>query len=75
MERWQLKLKLKTFATETRTSLTFKVGKREAGKSAARFTSIRLVKQEDFCGAIALTYFAKKLLRFTLTVFKERKHL
>ena len=36
-------------ATKTETSLT-------------RFTSIKLVKQEDFCGAIALTYFAENCL-------------
>ena len=42
-------------ATETRTSLTFKMGEREAVKFATRFMSVRLVKQEDFCGAIALT--------------------
>ena len=33
-----------SLATKTQTSLT-------------RFTSIKLVKQEDFCGAITLTYF------------------
>ena len=47
------------------------MGEREAVKFATRFKSIRLVKQEDFCGAIGLTYFVEKLLRFTLTVFKE----
>ena len=31
-----------------------------------------LLKQKDFCGAIALTYFAEKLPRFTSTVFKEQ---
>ena len=36
-------------ATKTETSLT-------------RFTSIKPVKQEDFCGAIALTYFAENCL-------------
>ena len=35
---------------------------------------IRLLKQEDFCGAIALSYFVEKLLKFTLTVFKEQIH-
>ena len=40
-------------ATKTQTSLT-------------RFTSIRLVKQEDFCGEIALTYFAENCLDLPL---------
>ena len=31
-----------------------------------RFTSIRLVKQEDLCGAIALTYFAENCLDLLL---------
>ena len=47
----------------------------EAVKFATRFTSIRLMRQEDFCRAIALIYFVEKLLRFTLTVFKERRPL
>ena len=51
------------------------MGEREAVRFATGFTSIRLVKQEDFFGAIALTYFVAKLVRFTLTVFKERRHL
>ena len=38
-----------SLATKTQTSLT-------------RFTSIKLVKQEDFCGAIALTYFVENCL-------------
>ena len=38
-----------SLATKTQTSLT-------------RFTSIKLVKMEDFCGAIALTYFAENCL-------------
>ena len=50
------------------------MGEWETVKFATRFTSIRLAKQEDFCRAIALTYFVEKLLRFTLTVFKERRH-
>ena len=37
------------FATKFQTSLT-------------RSASIRLVKQEDFCGAIALTYFVENCL-------------
>ena len=37
------------FATKFQTSLT-------------RSTSIRLVKQEDYCGAIALTYFVENCL-------------
>ena len=28
---------------------------------ATRFTSIRLVKQKGFCGAIALAYFVEKI--------------
>ena len=28
-------------------------------KTATQFTSLRLVKQEDFCGAMALTYLAE----------------
>ena len=40
-------------ATKTQTSLT-------------RFTSIRLVKQEDFCGAIALIYFVENCLDLSL---------
>ena len=28
-------------------------------KFASRFTSIRLVKQEDICGTIGLTYFVE----------------
>ena len=47
----------------------------EIAKFATRFTSIKLVKQEDFCGAIALAHFAEKLLRFTLPVFKEQRRL
>ena len=31
----------------------------EHSQDAARFTSIRLVKQRDFCGAIALTSLLK----------------
>ena len=42
-----------SLATKTQTSLT-------------RFTSIRLVKQEDFCGAIALTYFVENCLDLLL---------
>ena len=42
-----------SLATKTQTSLT-------------RFTSIRLVKQEDFCGEIALTYFAENCLDLPL---------
>ena len=34
--------------------------------SLTRFTSIRLVKQEDLCGAIALTYFAENCLDLLL---------
>ena len=56
-------------------ALHFKVGEMEAVKFATRFTSIRLMRQEDFCRAIALIYFVEKLLRFTLTVFKERRPL
>ena len=37
----------------------FKVGDWEADKFATRFTSIRLVKQKDVCGAITLTYFVE----------------
>ena len=40
-------------ATKTQTSLT-------------TFTSIRLVKQEDFCGAIAPTYFVENCLDLPL---------
>ena len=40
-------------ATKTQTSLT-------------KFTSIRLVKQEDFCGGIVLTYFAENYLDLPL---------
>ena len=40
-------------ATKTQTSLT-------------KFTSIRLVKQEDFCGRIVLTYFAENYLDLPL---------
>ena len=40
----------------------FKVGEREAVQFTTRFTSIRLVKQEDLCGAIALTYFVENCL-------------
>ena len=38
-----------TILTKTQTTLT-------------RFTSIKLEKQEDFCGAISLTYFAENSL-------------
>ena len=34
----------------------------ETVKLATRFTSIRLVKQEEFCGAIGLTYFVENCL-------------
>ena len=34
--------------------------------SLTRFTSIRLVKREDLCGAIALTYFAENCLDLPL---------
>ena len=40
-------------ATKTQTSLT-------------KFASIRLVKQEDFCGRIVLTYFAENYLDLPL---------
>ena len=53
----------------------FKVGEWETVKLATRFASIKPVKQEDFCGAIALTHFVEKLLRLTLTVFKEQRYL
>ena len=43
----------------------FKTGEWELVKFVTRFTSIRLVKQEKFCGAIA---FYLKLLRF-LNIF------
>ena len=33
--------------------------------SSNRFTTIRLVKHEDFCGAIALTYFVENCLDLT----------
>ena len=34
--------------------------------------NIRLVKWEGFCGAIALTYFVEKSLRFTLTALWKK---
>ena len=34
--------------------------------------SIRILKQEDFCGATALIYFVEILLRFALTAFKNK---
>ena len=51
------------------------MGDWEIVKFATKFMGIKLVKQEHFCGAIALTYFVEKLLRFTLTVFIEGRHL
>ena len=33
------------------------------------------MKQEDFRGAVALAYFVENVLRFTIMVFKERRHL
>ena len=42
-----------SLATKTQTRLT-------------TFTSIKLVKQEDFCGAIALTYLVENCLDLTL---------
>ena len=38
------------------------LGQWETGKFAAGFKSIRLVKQEDFFGAVALTYFVENCL-------------
>ena len=42
-----------TILTRTQTSLT-------------RFTSIKLVKEEDFCGTIALTHFVENCLDLPL---------
>ena len=54
MKRWTDFIILTlSLAAKTQTSLT-------------KFTSIRLVKQEDFCGAIALTYFVENCLDLTL---------
>ena len=64
--RWQLKLELASH---------FNIGEWERVKLATRFASIWLAKEKDFCGAIALDYFFENLLRFTLTLFKERRHL
>ena len=56
MKRWDrtdFTILTLSLAIKTQTSLT-------------RFTSIKLVKQEDFCGAIVLTYFAKNCLDLPL---------
>ena len=43
------------------------VGESETVKKCeTRFTSIRLVKQEDFCGAMALTCFVEKIAQIYL---------
>ena len=44
-------------ATKTWSSLTILGGKVGDSKFATRFTSIRLMKQRDFCVAIVLMYF------------------
>ena len=55
MKRWDR-------TAETRTSLTFMVGEWKTVKIQLDSRVIRLLKQEDFCGAIALTYFVEKCL-------------
>ena len=55
MKRWDR-------TAETRTSLTFMVEEWKTGKIQLDSRVIRLLKQEDFCGAIALTYFVEKCL-------------
>ena len=49
-----------SLATKNQTSLT-------------RFTCIRLEKQEDFCGAIAFTYFAENYLDLPLNSIEGTK--
>ena len=49
-------------ASEIQTSLIFYGGKWEKFTFATTFTSIRLVNQEDFCGATALTCFVENFL-------------
>ena len=56
MKRWDrtdFTILTLSLATETQTSLT-------------RFTSIKLAKQDDFCGAIARTYFVENCLDLLL---------
>ena len=56
MKRWDktdFTILTLSLATKTQTSLT-------------RLTSIKLVKQEDFCVAIALTYFVENCLDLPL---------
>ena len=55
MKRWDR-------TAETRTSLTFMAGEGKTVKIQLDSRVIRLLKQEDFCGAIALTYFVEKCL-------------
>ena len=55
MKRWDR-------TAETRTSLTFMAGEGKTVKIQLDSRAIRLLKQEDFCGAIALTYFVEKCL-------------
>ena len=50
MKRWDR-------TAETRTSLTFMAGEWKTVKMRLDSRVIRLLKQEDFCGAIALIYF------------------
>ena len=55
MKRWDR-------TAETRTSLTFMAGEWKTVKMRLDSRVIRLLKQEDFCGAIGLTYFVEKCL-------------
>ena len=47
------------------------MGEWETVKFATRFTSIRLIKQENFLGPTEITYFVENCLEFTLTVFNS----
>ena len=58
----QIRLYCTNVATETQTSLTFTVGEWEIVEMKLDSRVIILLKQEDFCGAIALTYFVKNCL-------------
>ena len=51
-----------SLATETGVSLTFLDGRVGTVKFETRFTSIRFIKLEDFCVAIAFTYFVENCL-------------
>ena len=47
------------------------MGEWDKVKFATRFTSINLVKQEDFCRAIAFTYFVENCLDLPLRYLRN----